>query len=155
MIEQVIYLILLKALIILPALDSPLQSLTKLTLQLRQPSSSSPAETLGLRPVLGVLEELVTTSRHLGPRTVTELHHEVVDQEEDPRPGQAREDDGEEEGGDDAPLGVAASLDLHQVGTLDPVLLLLLPAAGRAWLLLYIAANRNIATPLTATLSYF
>ena len=91
----------------------------------------------------------------LGETLLTELHHEVVDQEEDPRPGQAREEDGEEEGRHDTPLAVAASLDLHQVGTLDPVLLLLLPAAGRARLLLYIAGNRNNATPLTATLSYF
>ena len=72
---------------------------------------------------------------------LTELHHEVIDQEEDPRSDQSREEDRQADGGEDAPLAVAASLHLHQVGTLQAVLLL--PAAGRAWLLLYIAGNRN------------
>ena len=74
---------------------------------------------------------------------LTELHHEVIDQEEDPRSDQSREEDRQADGGEDAPLAVAASLHLHQVGTLHAVLLLLLPAGGRAWLLLYIARNRN------------
>ena len=66
----------------------------------------------------------------MGERILTELHGEVVSQEEYPRPGQPGEDDGEEDGGEDAFLGVGAGLHLHQVGAFKAVSCLLLPAAG-------------------------
>ena len=66
----------------------------------------------------------------MGERILTELHGEVVSQEEYPRPRQSGEDDGEEDGGEDTFLGVGASLHLHQVGTLKAISSLLLPAAG-------------------------
>ena len=74
---------------------------------------------------------------------LTEFHSEVVSQEEYSCPRQAWEDDGEEEGGEDTFLGVGPSLHLHQVGTFKALTSLILPAAGRTRLLVYIATKNN------------